>query len=458
MPNNKDMRNKLQKFSLIIGDIMVLYLSLYLTLLIRYQSLPDTYIWEAHIYPFTFAFGAWIVIFYISDLYNIHLAVNNSKFFNLTLRSVFSAGLLTAFFFYLNPSINIAPKTNLIIYLIIFFIIFLSWRRLYNKLLFSYIPKEKLLIIGYNEKVLELIEVFEQKPHLGYKVAYVIDDKNHTIPNGIPSGLSLLDIKTIIQKQKIGSIILASDPHNSEELRHYLFSLLSLKIKFRSLTDFYETITGKIPIDTISEMWFLEKLSEGDKILFDKIKRFMDVILGTYILVFSFPLWPIFCLLLKLENKESVFFVQKRSGQNNQTFNLIKFRTQKTLKFNPDPSQANDSRNTKVGTFFRKTRIDEIPQVLNIIKGDMSFIGPRPERPEIITKLEQTIPFYRERMLIKPGLTGWAQTFGGYLSPSPEDTIKKLQYDFFYIKNRSLYLDLSITLKTIAEVLKRSGV
>lgn len=452
------MRNKLQKICLIIGDIIVLYISLYLTLLIRYQSLPDGAIWQAHIYPFTLAFAAWIIIFYISDLYNIHLAVNNSKFFNLTLRSVLTAGLLTAFFFYLTPSINIAPKTNLIIYVVVFFIVFLSWRRLFNKLLFSYVPKEKLLVIGCNDKVLELIDVFEQKPHLGFKIAYVLDDKCELIPRSVPSSHDLSDLKAIIKEQKISSIILASDPHNSEELRHYLFSLLPLKIKFKSLTDFYENITGKIPIDTISEMWFLEKLSEGDKIIFDKLKRVMDVILGTYILVFSFPLWPIFCLALKLENRESVFFIQKRSGKNNQVFNLIKFRTQKTSKQNPDPSQANDSRNTRVGTFFRKTRIDEIPQVLNIIKGDMSFIGPRPERPELILELEKSIPFYRERMLIKPGLTGWAQTFGGYLSPSAEDTVKKLQYDLFYLKNRSLYLDLSITLKTIAEVLKRSGV
>jgi lipopolysaccharide/colanic/teichoic acid biosynthesis glycosyltransferase len=121
------------------------------------------------------------------------------------------------------------------------------------------------------------------------------------------------------------------------------------------------------------------------------------------------------------------------------------------------PTQEQDKRITTVGSFLRKTRLDEVPQVLNIIKGEMSFVGPRPERPELIIKLEQNIPFYRERMLVKPGLTGWDQISGEYHSPSIKDTIKKLQYDLYYIKNRSFYLDLSIILKTLSTIISRAG-
>ena len=137
---------------------------------------------------------------------------------------------------------------------------------------------------------------------------------------------------------------------------------------------------------------------------------------------------------------------------------MIKFRTMSEDGNNRNPTTLNDRRVTTFGSFLRKTRIDEIPQVINVLIGDMSFVGPRAERPEIVSLLEKEIPFYRERMLVKPGLTGWDQISGEYHSPSQEDTIKKLQYDLFYIKNRSIYLDLSIILKTVATVLSRSGV
>ncbi len=128
-----------------------------------------------------------------------------------------------------------------------------------------------------------------------------------------------------------------------------------------------------------------------------------------------------------------------------------------TKNNNYAPTQEHDKRITAVGSFLRKTRLDELPQVINIIKGEMSFVGPRPERPELIKKLEQKIPFYKERMLIKPGLAGWDQISGEYHSPTTEDTLKKLQYDLFYIKNRSIYLDLSIILKTLSTIVSKVG-
>ncbi|MCK5416729.1 sugar transferase, partial [Candidatus Parcubacteria bacterium] len=145
-------------------------------------------------------------------------------------------------------------------------------------------------------------------------------------------------------------------------------------------------------------------------------------------------------------------------GKNEKKFILIKFRTMRTENNDMTLTRSNDPRVTYFGNFLRKTRIDEIPQVLNILFGDMSFVGPRPERPEFIEKLKKEIPFYEERMLTKPGLTGCDQISGEYHSPSLNDSLKKLQYDLFYIKNRSIYLDLSIILKTIATILSKSGI
>ena len=451
------MNNKLKKFTLLLGDIVVLYAALYLTLLIRYLRQPQAQTWHEHLLPFSIIFIVWLLIFYIADLYNLHLAVNNSKFFQLTIRSIIIAGLASAAFFYINPNITIAPKTNLLIYLIVFALLFILWRRLYNWLLRSYIPKENILIIGFNGQVRGLINALREKPHLGYNIAAIINNQPIEAA-GIPIITDYAQLKDIIINKKITTIVLAADPHQSAELRQALFKCLSLNIKLVSLPYFYEILTGKIPVEAISEMWFLENLSEGRKTNFDWLKRLYDLVLALILLIITLPLWLIIIFIIKLRSKGPAFYLNARLGKNNKVFNLIKFRTMREDHNDRSLTVKNDPRITGFGRFLRRTRIDEIPQVINILRGEMSFVGPRPERPELIKELEQVVPFYHERMLVKPGLTGWDQVSGEYHSPTREDTLKKLQYDLYYIKNRSIYLDLSIILKTIATVLSKRGV
>ena len=455
------MKSKVQKISLLFGDVFVLYLSLYITLLLRYLEKPSLNTWLSHFYPFSLAFLAWLLIFYISDLYNIHIAVNNSRFFNLTIRSVIFASLLSSLFFYITPSINIAPKRNLLIYLIIFTIIFLLWRRTYNYLLFSYFPKENLVVIGFNEKVKELAKIFEQKPHLGYKISLIVASIDEKDINSIPVTSDVSQLPDIIKNQKISNVILVSDPNQSEDLRSKLFPLLHQNINFITLPTLYENITGKVPIDVITEMWFLENLSEGNKKMFNLFKRSFDIVFSIFLLLITLPFWLIIIIIIKLESKGPAFFLKEgsiREGKNNKIFKTIKFRTMKEEGNTRSLTVANDPRVTKFGNFLRKTRIDELPQLINILKGELSFVGPRPERPEYIKELEKQVPFYRERLLVKPGLSGWDQVSGEYHGASAEDTLKKLQYDLFYIKNRSIYLDFSIILKTIAIIFKRGGI
>jgi exopolysaccharide biosynthesis polyprenyl glycosylphosphotransferase len=447
-----------KKLLLLIGDISILYLSLYLTLFLRYLRFPGQEVWQLHFWVFSFVFVAWVIIFYISDLYNLNLAVNNEKFFRKSLKAILIADLLSASFFYINPHIGIAPKTNLIIYLFVFAILFFLWRRTFNWLLHARIPRLNLAFVGYNNQAKELIHKLEETPHLGYRVALIISGHTSEFIDNIPVQRSIPKIKDSLKKHGINSIILASDLSHSEELRSALFSCLPLKINFQNLSDFYEQITGRIPIEAIGESWFLENLSEGSKRTYDFIKRSYDIIIALAILIVTAYFWPLIGILLKIENKEPIFFTQIRAGKDGRNFRMLKFRTQRTLSENPEPAQKNDQRTTNVGSFLRKTRIDEIPQVINILLGDMSFIGPRPERPEIIASLEKEVPFYNERLLVKPGLTGWDQVSGEYHSPSREDTLKKLQYDLYYIKNRSLFLDATIILKTIATIFSRAGV
>jgi len=448
------MNHKLKKLALISGDILVLYFSLYLALLIRYQGGYTAKIWDAHFWPFSLIFILWLVIFYIANLYNLNLAVNNSKFYQIGGRALAIAGLAAIAFFYLMPQIGIAPKTNLFIYLIIFAALYFLWRRFYNWSLKSYLPKSYVGIVGYNNLVAEIIEEFKQKPHLGYALRFIVDDQAHAVA---PEIKPLAQLEQLISGNKLDAIILSHDPHQSENLRVALFNCLPYRINYISLPDFYEAITGKVPLDKINQMWFLENLNENGKIWFDRFKIASDFILALIIFAITLPFWLIIALIIKLESRGPVFFVMNRAGKNNKAFRLFKFRTMRESGNDRSPTRANDSRITKFGRLLRKTRLDELPQVINILKGEMSFVGPRPERPELVLELEKQIPFYGQRTLVKPGLTGSDQISGEYHSPSRDDSLKKMQYDLFYIKNRSVYLDLSIILKTIATVISRSG-
>jgi len=445
------MNNKLKKLILLGGDVIVLYFSLYLTLVIRYLGTDQAKNWEAHFWPFTLIFMLWLIIFYISNLYNLNLAVNNLKFYQSTGKALAVAGLASLAFFYLTPDIGIAPKTNLLIYILVFAVIFYLWRQFYNFSLKSYLPKRNIGIVGYNNLAAEIVNEFKNKPHLGYNLSFIVDDRSE---NGTQP---ISDLEQLIKNNKLDTIILSYDPHQSENLRAILFNSLYRRINYINLPNFYETITGKVPLDNLNQMWFLENFNENNKIWFDRLKIIYDFILALIIFVITLPFWIIIACIIKLESSGPIFFIMNRSGKNNKIFKLIKFRTMKEDGNDHAPTRANDSRITKFGNILRKTRIDELPQVINILKGEMSFVGPRPERPELAGNLEKLIPFYGQRTLVKPGLTGSDQISGEYHSPSEEDSLKKLQYDLFYIKNRSMFLDLSIILKTVATVVARKG-
>jgi exopolysaccharide biosynthesis polyprenyl glycosylphosphotransferase len=414
---------------------------------------------EKHFFPFTFIFAIWILIFFIYNLYRLNLASQKTDFYKYSIQSFLTAGLLSVIYFYLAPQIQITPKTNLAVFILVFAAVFLLWRKLYYAGLRSYMPKEKAAVIGEIKKIDFLINELKNNNHPGYKISFIIDpvSKEKQAEQDIPIFHKIEELPNMINKRNINTLVLASDPSSSEKLRNILFSSLHLKVNFVTLPQFYENITGKIPLAVIDQTWFLQNLSEGGKAYFDTFKKAYDTVIAGIILLFSLPLWPLIILAIKLTDRGSIFFKQTRAGQYGRPFRIIKFRTMTDKGNNYAPTEKKDKRITKTGSFLRKSRLDEIPQVINVLKGDMSFVGPRPERPELIKDLEKNIPFYRERMLVKPGITGWDQISGEYHSPNVEDTWKKLQYDLFYIKNRSVYLDLSIILKTISTMVGKTG-
>lgn len=443
------MTQQLKKIILLIGDIFVLYFSLYLTLLVRYGHLEPGR-WLQHFSPFTLIYFLWLIIFYIAGLYDLNLARNNVKFFALLFRTLLICGFFAVAFFYFIPYFGITPKTNLFLNLLLFAGVFALWRQLFNLFIKFHPLLSNVLIIGQDKEAKQLAEKIKDNPQLGYRIIEIAEPK---------SLQGILSFKELIKKNNISTVVLG-DPfyHQNEMLTQTLYQCLPLKISFIDLAGFYEEITNKIPISLIREIWFLENLMESRKNIYEGIKKILDFLLALILGIASLIFYPFIALAIKMDSKGPVFFKQIRIGQDGKPFLAIKFRSMFTSaeKFGPQWAKINDPRTTKAGRFLRKTRLDELPQLWNIVRGEMSFIGPRPERPEFVKELEQKIPYYQIRHLIKPGLTGWAQVNFPY-GASTEDALEKLQYELYYLKNRSLSLDLGIILKTIKIIIQREG-
>jgi lipopolysaccharide/colanic/teichoic acid biosynthesis glycosyltransferase len=241
------------------------------------------------------------------------------------------------------------------------------------------------------------------------------------------------------------------------------YELLFWKVEINDLSSFYEIVTGRIPPFTFSEGWFLQHMCHHENTIYEKFKIFLDFIGGLLVFAIFLIFLPFIGMAIKLTSKGPLFFKQKRIGRFGKHFMIYKFRSMYALS--PDGSAEingakfaikNDKRITSIGKFLRKTRLDELPQAINILKGEIGLVGPRPERPEISENLEAKMPYYSLRHIVKPGLTGWAVLNQNY-TDNMESSLQKLQYDLFYIKNRSMLMDLSIILKTINLIIRGMG-
>ena len=453
---------KIKKISLFIGDVFILYFSLWLTLLVRYNEAVTAERWAQHFIPFTLIFILWIIVFYITSFYDLSLAKNNTIFFANFFKSIsWCVGLAIAFFYLFDA--GIAPKTNLFIQLLIFTLLLIIWRQLFNKLAGATALQSNVLILGHSPTIIDLASEINNKPQLGFKVVAITRDGQLLLPEtDLPENINFIEtpnsLKQLIIEEKISTIIAGTDIRQDQKLIADLYDCLSEKITIFDLPTFLEKFTGKIPVNAIGQIWFLENLNEESKSIYQISKRVMDILIASVLLVLTLVFIPFIYAVVSLNSPGPFLFKQTRTGKNNKSFLAVKIRSmnKKAETNGPQWAQKNDPRITRSGKFMRKTRIDEIPQLFNILKGEMSFIGPRPERPEFVTQLAEKIPFYNQRHLIKPGLSGWAQINFPY-GASEQDALEKLQYDLYYIKNRSFFLDLSILLKTIKTVLSGGG-
>jgi exopolysaccharide biosynthesis polyprenyl glycosylphosphotransferase len=450
----------MRKIILLIGDLVLLYGALAITLWLRFSYIDEELL-SKHLIPFSIIFALWIVVFFINGLYEINKVQQGFKFYGTLVQNLLINTLLAVAFFYITGNITgLKPQTILLILVGVFAVLFLIWRKIFYKLMSSDRMGSNLAIIGIHPESLLLAEEIIAKPQLGYKLKLIINPDSSPLPEKFEVAEISRDISEMrskILEHKINTVVAINDPKYSPEVARYLFENIDLKIQYFNLTDFYEKITGKVPVSSLERNWFLENISQKNQQWLNITKRIIDILLSIFFGLISLLILPFVAIAIKLESKGPLIYKQARIGLNNKVFTVYKLRsmTKNAEKNGAQWAKEDDARVTKVGKFIRKTRIDEIPQFVNIIKGNMSFVGPRPERPEFVSTLKEEITFYNERHLVKPGLTGWAQINFPY-GASVADAKEKLQYDLFYIKNQSIALDISIILKTINTVFNKS--
>ena len=446
---------------LLVGDIFAFSVSLWLTLLVRYFDIPERTLLEAHISPFAILGSIWIFVFYIAGLYDKHTVFLKSLLFSRIVNTQIVNILLAALLFIIVP-FSVAPKTNLFIYLIISTLIISVWRlKLFNY--FSPKNKHKALLIADGKEAIELVDEINNNDRYNYSFVRIIDEKAalHT-PDFESKLLSLID------RENIQIIVANPRGEHIERVLPSIFDLAFLRFEFIFL-DFYkvyEDTFDSVPLSALRYDWFISHVSQSKSIVYDFFKRVFDIVGGMVLAAILCITLPLVFIAMRIEGKGPIFILQKRIGRYNTPVNVYKIRTMRenltssSTWTTEDAVSGNDV--TKVGNILRKMSLDEFPQCLNIIRGDMSLIGPRNDISGLGARLATEIPYYNIRNFVKPGITGWAQThqqyMGDNISPqSLEESKERLSYDLYYVKNRSFKLDLEITLRTFKTLLSRFG-
>jgi len=445
--------NKKEPIFLFVGDILFFTISLWLTIFIRYAKIPEqTLFWE-HLLPFSILFFFWIISFFIAGLYERQALVQQRYLFSTIINTQIINSIIAVIFFYFTPFFGLSPKTIIFIYLVVSLIFILFWRT-YIVPLLGVKNKFNAMLIGRGEEVTKIKKEVNHNPWYNLQFVLTIDlDKKPEID-------FQKEILNPIYEHRISTIITDLNDPELQKIVPYFYNLIFSKIKFLDIHKVYEDIFDRIPISLIKYHWFLENINSSKRYIYSFSKRLMDILIALPLVVILIIICPLIYLAMRIESKGSLFYFPERIGKNNSIIKLVKFRTMTQTPTDASDWGKNENKITKVGKFLRKWRIDELPQTLNVLKGDVSLIGPRPEFLSAVKQYEKKIPHYGIRHLIKPGLSGWAQIYHKEVprhSIDIKQTEVKLSYDLFYIKNQSFLIDLKIALKTIKTLLSHSG-
>jgi exopolysaccharide biosynthesis polyprenyl glycosylphosphotransferase len=454
--------------------VLAVFLSLYFNP--RVDPEPFSFL-GAHFVAFFLMGLIYLVVFYIFSHYDYQLDYRRWSNIGQLLFSVAMGSVGIIIFFYFPTGVFVG-RVQLLVQSATFAALMLLWRVAFSALALPQRLKQRLIIIGAGGSGRRLLEALRNRPRSGLEPVGFIDDdprKVGAIIEGLPVLASCGELMEVIQARKVDLAVVAITHDKSPALINVLTRIGWKGCHLQDMPSLFEFLTGKIPIDHISDLWFYLTMLQKNRLYYHHVKRLIDVGLAAYGLVIACPLLVLIAIAIKLDSAGPVFFRQERLGKDGKSFQIIKFRTMQLHAEDNGPQWASsrDPRITRVGRILRRFRLDEFPQLINILRGEMSCIGPRPEREVFVKKFQELvprvrsrrrikdppaceihydyyerIPYYSHRLLVKPGLTGWAQVMFPYAS-SLEQTKEKLEYDLFYIKNMSFFLDLAILLKTV---------
>jgi len=432
---------------LFVGDLVALAAAFWLALAVRAVDIPSLGSLAVYATPLVPLSLLWVFTFFIAGLYEKHALMFEKKLPGTILNAQIANSIIAVIFFYLfTPYLGVAPKTILVLYLVISTVLIVLWRML-GPALFGIKRQEHAILIGAGEEMHMLKN--EVNTNRRYNLNFVSSVDLAQI-EGIDFKAEIIDR---IYSEKITSVVIDLRNEKAESILPALYNLIFSGVRFHDMHKVYEEVFERIPLSLVRYNWFLENISSSSHLGYDMLKRMMDVVVGSILGMVSLPLYPFAALAIMLDDRGKVFIFQDRMGKNNAVIKIVKFRSMAR-------SVEGEMVVTRVGRFLRASRIDELPQLWNVVKGDLSLVGPRPEIPELVRVYEREIPYYNVRHLVTPGLSGWGQIKDYDVPRGTADVDKtrtKLSYDLYYIKNRSFVLDLIIALKTIKTILSRSG-
>ena len=401
--------------------------------------------------------------FYYADLYDLRIVADRRELFVRTLQALGATSFVMAAFYFLVPSFIIGRGVFIIAAVLVVLFTF-GWRLAFEWASKQARPRERVLIVGTNHAAVQLArELHERHAELGVVIVGFVDTDPARVGEALvnPGIIGTVDdIPSLVKTLQVDRVVVSLSDARGKLPMEKLLDMRTGGVSFAHLPSVYEEYTGKIAVENLRPSWLI--FSEG----FDTMrahwgaKRILDVVGGVALFLLTLPLMAISAVGVALSSPGPILYRQRRVGLNGRIFTLFKFRSMRadaeagTGAVWATPGR--DPRVTRFGVFLRRTRIDELPQLWNVIVGDMSLVGPRPERPEFVRDLIRQIPFFGQRHVVRPGLTGWAQVRYAY-GASVEDAMEKLQYDLYYVKNRSMALDIYIIFETLKTVLTRSG-
>jgi sugar transferase (PEP-CTERM system associated) len=402
-----------------------------------------------------------LTAFYLFDLYDFVVMHDRAELVLRLLQALGLAWVALALLFYAVPQVMIGRGVSLVS-MPLALLMMVGWRVAIHWVLGHPEWGERILIVGSGEFAVEIAREALGRPDAGFRVVGFVDNDPELVGKSLinPKVIGLTSqLGELVKSENIDRIVVAiSDRRGQFPTQQLLRLSLSGDVSIEESASFYERLTGRVLLDMIRPSWLIFS-SRGRRARFNELVCVMIHRLVALIgAILSLPIAIVTAVLIKLDSRGPILYKQERVGKNGRPFTLMKFRSMRTdaEKDGPVWASSGDDRTTRVGRIIRKIRVDEIPQFWNILRGDMNFVGPRPERPHFVSQLAQEIPYYEQRHLIAPGLTGWAQIKYPY-GASIEDAKQKLQYDLYYIKNQSLALDATILFETSKTILFGRG-